>query len=1047
MKVLILQLSDIHISSDTDPILGRAGSIVDAVKNLDYEIDLCVCAITGDIAFSGLDDEYVEAWKWLDELSTLLRNRLSWSSEIGEPKLEFVQVPGNHDCDFSNPAAIRDIIIKNFSAKGLGEVDDDLISACIAPQKNYFEYMKALDSDHQEESSSMEDHLLYERVFQKEDESIRFICLNTAWLSSIAEQQGRLLYPESLVSPAKELNAVEVVLMHHPYNWFEAENGRALRNRVESVADIVLTGHEHERDVRLQTRRTGERNTYIEGGVLQASVDPDLSVFNVLLVDTARRKQKILSYSWDGSTYRKDISGNIDENSGDNTWEEFQINKLRTHGQFQIAPKTTAFLEDSGLIQRQSDGSAIPLSEIYVFPDLIQRHLIPKKSPDIVKSSEVVELVREWNHLMITGDDESGKTCLAKMIYSVLYESGKIPTYIDGSVKLLRGENLYGQFDDLFREQYSQNDLDLYQQLDKSAKVAIVDDYHKISSSPLRKQDFLDKLKNHFGQVILLAHDVALAVEDLAHPEIFSGESTTFKFFAISKFGHVRRSELVERWLVVQGREELEPLEYARRRHATLELINNCIGRNFVPSYPVYILAILQGSEAASQVDIRASTHGHFYEILIMNALARGRSGKEYNVTTNYLAFLAFELFKSRETEFNREDLERIHAEYCERHDIDLELDIMIDLFSNCHMLRKTDFGFMFKYKFIYYYFTAAYFRDHLSETDIRDQISKMSRKLHVEEYANIMLFISHLSGDPIVIREMLDAASEIFPDQPVATLEDDVEFLNDLSTEIPAISVEHDDGGIARRTSMEARDAQEGITAETGQEVGRVEDDDSELDFHSKLGASLKTVQILGQVLKNYPGSLLAEEKLRIAKACYDTGRRAMAPVLEALEKDKEYIVQLVLDVLRERYPSLSSEDLKERAKKTVTGMAQLILFYLVRRISVSVGSPELARTYKKLLESEDSTCVRLIDVSICLDQFGNLPTRKIEDLASSLEENKSGLNILRNMVAEHFMLFDDTTYRQKDRVCTALGISLKKALAPSRSRKILTQDRINER
>jgi len=39
MKVLLLQLSDIHIDTAEDPVLGRAIKIADAVKNLEPNVD------------------------------------------------------------------------------------------------------------------------------------------------------------------------------------------------------------------------------------------------------------------------------------------------------------------------------------------------------------------------------------------------------------------------------------------------------------------------------------------------------------------------------------------------------------------------------------------------------------------------------------------------------------------------------------------------------------------------------------------------------------------------------------------------------------------------------------------------------------------------------------------------------------------------------------------------------------------------------------------------------------------------------------------------
>ncbi len=42
MKLLILHLSDLHITGSGDPVLARTDAIIAAVQNIDYAIDAAV---------------------------------------------------------------------------------------------------------------------------------------------------------------------------------------------------------------------------------------------------------------------------------------------------------------------------------------------------------------------------------------------------------------------------------------------------------------------------------------------------------------------------------------------------------------------------------------------------------------------------------------------------------------------------------------------------------------------------------------------------------------------------------------------------------------------------------------------------------------------------------------------------------------------------------------------------------------------------------------------------------------------------------------------
>ena len=96
-----------------------------------------------------------------------------------------------------------------------------------------------------------------------------FDLINTAWVSTIHEQQGKLFIPIDHLrhiqdwAPTAE---IALTMFHHPYNWIEANNAGAFRTILESNSDIILTGHEHEANQYLKDYGGGYKNEYIEGG-------------------------------------------------------------------------------------------------------------------------------------------------------------------------------------------------------------------------------------------------------------------------------------------------------------------------------------------------------------------------------------------------------------------------------------------------------------------------------------------------------------------------------------------------------------------------------------------------------------------------------------------------------------------------------------------------------------------------------------------------------------------------------------------------------------
>jgi len=134
MAVLLIQFSDIHLSSNNDPILQRIPSIKNALRDkLDYSDDILII-VPGDIANSGNQREYDLAqnffYDFVKEIKTLKQNI----------KIHYFIVPGNHDCDLKDylHEDTRELAIKNVLKNPELLQKPGIIYDCLGPQQSYF---------------------------------------------------------------------------------------------------------------------------------------------------------------------------------------------------------------------------------------------------------------------------------------------------------------------------------------------------------------------------------------------------------------------------------------------------------------------------------------------------------------------------------------------------------------------------------------------------------------------------------------------------------------------------------------------------------------------------------------------------------------------------------------------------------------------------------------------------------------------------------------------------------------------------------------------
>ena len=381
---------------------------------------------------------------------------------------------------------------------------------CLKVQTNFYQFRDEIlqASDSSEKSSPM----IFETITFRIN-SIRIMCnlVNTAWISKKVEEQGKLFFPIKEIINNKSNDEpcdLAITLLHHPYTWFEAENGRNLRNKIDSMSDIILTGHEHESDVYEKVKRNGDTVEYIEGGVLQDASFIE-SEFNILIIDFDNELQEIYTYTW-----------NKVKNLYEPSNEPLRINKIinpnRPNAGRQLNQEFEISLHDIGMKFTHPTVDEIKIDELFIFPHL-RRLLIPSNlqlQNSIIKEN-IPDFVKANKHILILGTEKCGKTVLSKKIFNIFYETGFYPILIDGSSFKSLEE---GRIDSLLKRdwevQYKRPDSNEYFQLDKCKRVIIIDDFQKSNLNIKGRERVIEYLKGYFEAIIIIGSE-ELGVDEL----------------------------------------------------------------------------------------------------------------------------------------------------------------------------------------------------------------------------------------------------------------------------------------------------------------------------------------------------------------------------------------------------------------------------------------------------------------------------------------------------------------------------------------------------
>lgn len=1023
MKFQIIQFSDIHFKTIHNAILEKRNQLFDALKN---EINSkTILLISGDTAFSGKIEEFEIAIKFYSQLISDLKT-------YSRQEINIITVPGNHDCeDLSKRDVTRKILIDSIQNNTV-DPDIDVIKAVAKNQTNYFHFAKELYNGlpplHIDVLSST-------HIIDVDGDKVIFNCYNTSFQSILHEIPGKMIFPVNLLNNdlIETQSSLTIACFHHPLHWFKPEDVRNFRKHIENTADFYFTGHEHINSESMKSDLKGNFTYYIEGDVLQDSDSEKNSGFNIVNIDLSQTKFHIQNFKWNGNIF--------EETEKNPEVHSYTRGQSLVKNKFSLTDSFIEVLEDIGASFTHPNISKVKLSDLYIYPnvEVLRTSSNSEEDLSIITSFEniIKNLPDQHIRLIISGPENIGKSSLLKKIFQYLHKLDKIPVLIDGyAIKSTSPEEFKKLLQKSFSDQYN-TDIEYFKQMDHNKIIILLDNFNKIKVNTRYKAHFLKNLNDNFPNLIITGNELTTVEDIVADSNIEEDLFSTFTQYEIKEFGHQLRGKLIDRWNTLGIEHTITEDERVRKLHQCENIINTVTGTNFVPCYPFFILTILQSIELGNPNNLSASTFGYYYHYLIQKALNSELSQREITEYENYLSELAFHFFKKESIDFDGEALNKFDLYYRENYTISHSLSKIIDNLTKTKILKISNGVLEFKYIYIAYYFTSKFLSDHITIDETKQEIERLIKSLHKEENANILMFLTHHSKDSFLIKKLLEQAREIFNKVQPCKLEEDIKKINELGDKIPEMVFENRSIDEYRAEENRLKDVQK-------TEVDDYEflEDNSEIDIVAQLNMAFKSIEIVGQILKNNYGKI---EKTSIENLLEETillGLRTLNVFFKIIEDNSEFIVNQVNAVITEiektRGKKLDNpKKIEDLSRSTLFSLCNHISYSFIKKISDSLGTEYLSEIFEKVYIKQNYTSVKLLKVAIRLDHHRSFPDSEIKTLSKDFTKNPLATNVLKRLVINYLYLYP-TDHKNKSRILEFLNIPVSTQLRIDNTSKI---------
>lgn len=689
-------------------------------------------------------------------------------------------------------------------------------------------------------------------------------------------------------------------------------------------------------------------------------------------------------------------------------------------------------LNKSGIQLTHPHKNEIFLNDIFCYQDLQKLQNINDENIISMNSKRLASLPElEITKYIIFGEEVSGKTTLLNMLQMELNRKGILALSINA--KDIKTQD-YKRFEKVlfehFKEQYDKNYINIFKRfLKDNIKdiVLLVDDFENFGiKSNKVKLETIKMLNNNFKNIIICSDDSA-EIEIMTKEDI-RGQLDGFDFYKIKEYGHKLRDTMIEKWITL-GVEDIEDNDLFERKDNITKTINNIIGTKFIPTYPFYVVVLLQQIESGTNFNLGGSAYAEFYNYIINEAMSKTNiKPNELDFYHTYLSFVAYNFFVQGVKECGRKDMDIIHQEYCQKYHKSNFSDVYSNLIK-VRLIKEVSNTYSFGQNYIYYFYVAKYLSDNAEREDkVREQIYMIIERLYRIEFANIIIFFIHHSKARAesIIDKIMQKAKSIFKNiKPTSLDRDELLKINGLIVDELKIAISSQKPHYYREKELETKDKLDDIYERKDDKIVKYDEKIIDLDIFAKTNLSMKLMEIMGQIAKNYYGSLPKSEKELLLNETITLGLKNLNFFIQQISEYKDMLIKEIEELNNKRI-NMQNYNKELNARKTIFAFVIMLCFGFIKKISSSISSEYLIEEIKNI---KDNEAILLIKNTINLETTKKFSKTDIISLYEKFDKDKNLLlkELLKIFVVEHLYKFD-VKYDLKQSVCQKLGIGMKK-------------------
>ena len=303
------------------------------------------------------------------------------------------------------------------------------------------------------------------------------------------------------------------------------------------------------------------------------------------------------------------------------------------------------------------------------------------------------------------------------------------------------------------------------------------------------------------------------------------------------------------------------------------------------------------------------------------------------------------------------------------------------------------------------------------------------------------MIFVCYFSNNEDVIDQILLNSFELFNNVEPYDFGKENVVLQDAYNLIDQFTKRHRIGSnddVEKNQDVHLRikdkyEIQDGTVSEDIDTKDTLDDLSEEERKITNMYAALKTISVLGQIIKCYPGNISGERKVEIIKEIHDLGMRAANEMVNILGMLEEDFVEFYIQRGQEIHPNKSISETSLYVKNTYRTIMVQFVIAMIRNISISFGGELSIMAAEKALLSSVSGKLVLHDLKMHCNKIS------VDDIINEYKcwknDNNEFAAIALQYLIVNYLELNKCERQDRDRLCDFFDVNRKRIMIEANS------------